>query len=85
MSATNEVVKIRRRRPVPKVIERDDEDVLLCDLIVPKPKLAVAVVVPPNKSELRAWCRAKYGKDWWNSPDKKARLAEAKRAISKAV
>ena len=45
MSA-EEVVKIRRRRPVPKVIERDDEeDVVLCDLVVSKPKEDTVVVV----------------------------------------
>ena len=35
------------------------------------------------KQELRAWCRNKYGNDWWKpSPEiKKERLNKAKEAL----
>ena len=33
-------------------------------------------------SEIRAWCRDKWGVEWWNHRDKKARKQEAKAALT---
>ena len=47
--------------------------------ILPVKRVAVAIPV----REIRAWCREKYGKDWFET-DKNNRKKEAKIALSNA-
>ena len=37
-----------------------------------------------DKNEIRAWCRAKYGKTWFKREDKKEIMSDARKAIFRA-
>ena len=37
-----------------------------------------------DKNEIRAWCRAKYGKTWFKRDDKKEIMSDARKAIFRA-
>ena len=37
-----------------------------------------------DKNEIRAWCRAKYGKKWFEREDKKEIMSDARKAIFRA-
>lgn len=38
-----------------------------------------------NKKAIRAWCREKYGRNWWNSESKAKYFDEAKRALGSST
>ena len=49
----------------------------------PSPSTSRRVRTRPamTKQELRAWCRQRYGSEWWASPAKAQRLEEARKAL----
>ena len=52
------------------------------DVDVAKSEVDADIVLAPiTRKEVRAWCRQKYGSDWWVTEDKKDRMKEAKEAL----